>query len=211
MAILTTAKLAAILPSIKTPDLWVAALQPALDGYQITTKARLAAFLAQVGHESGDFNTLSENLNYSAAGLRKTFPTRFTTDALAEAYARQPEKIANFVYASRLGNGPTASGDGWKYRGRGLIQTTGKTNYDETGDAIGIDLVGAPDRLAQDKVVAAKAAAYFWKSRGLNALADDNAGDDIAGDFLKITKKINGGTIGHAHRVALWQKARQVL
>ena len=170
--------------------------------FNINTMLRLAAFIAQVGHESGRLATTVENLNYSADGLVKTWPSRFTA-ASAAAVARQPQKIANIVYASRMGNGNEASGDGWKYRGRGLIQVTGKSNYDAYSQASGFNAVANPDALAE-AVHASMSAGWFWDSKGLNPYADRS-------DFLTITKRINGGTNGQADRELLYKKAIIVL
>lgn len=170
--------------------------------FNINTMLRLAAFIAQVGHESGRLATTVENLNYSADGLVKTWPSRFTA-ASAAAVARQPQKIANIVYASRMGNGNEASGDGWKYRGRGLIQVTGKSNYDAYSQASGFNAVANPDALAE-AVHASMSAGWFWDSKGLNQYADRS-------DFSTITKRINGGTNGQADRELLYKKAIIVL
>ena len=148
----------------------------------------MAAFIGQCSHESGGFRTLNENLNYSAQGLRNTWPSRFPDDATANAYARQPEKIANKVYGGRMGNGPEASGDGWRYHGRGLIQLTGKANYQAAGAALGVDLVANPDLAATPKY-AALTAGWYWDTHKLNALADKQ-------DNTAITKAINGSTLG---------------
>ena len=158
-------------------------------GYGIDTPLRRAHFLAQLAHESGGFTRLVENLNYSADGLRRTWPSRFDAKAAAE-YARKPERIANKVYGSRLGNGGEASGDGWRFRGRGYIQLTGRANYMDYSHKLFGDyrLVSNPD-LAADPKVAIQLAAEYWKAKGLNALADK---DDLNG----ITRKINGGLIG---------------
>lgn len=205
--LLNAAKLRQVMPSVTEADVWVDCLLPAMTRFDVNTKARLAAFLAQLAHESGEFQRLVENLNYSAAGLHKTFKTRFPTLADAQPFAHQPEKIANLVYANRLGNGNTASGDGWRFRGRGLIQTTGRTNYHDTGHGIDVDLVADPNLLAVDKHTAALAAGFFWRSHGLNALAD--SGDPE--DFARITRKINGGLNGQPQRVAFWQRAKAAL
>lgn len=176
----------------------------AMDEFAISkTKERVAAFLAQVGHESGEFRFVEENLNYSTNGLMKTWPARFPTQAIAAAYARRPEKIANKVYANRMGNGPESSGDGWRHRGAGLIQLTGKTNQGQAAQAFGIDLseIGAWLRKPEG---ACRSAAWFWHKHGLNELAD-------GGDFITITKRINGGLIGLTHRLALWENAKNVL
>jgi putative chitinase len=155
--------------------------------YNIDTALRQRHFLAQLLHESGEFSVVRENLNYSASGLLKTFPKYFN-GAQAAAYARQSEKIANRVYANRLGNGNENSGDGWKYRGGGLIQTTGKSNYKATGEAIGVDLVKNPELITEPKNAVASAC-YFWHKNNLNSLADKD-------DILAVTKRINGGTNG---------------
>ena len=141
----------------------------------------------------GEFNHLLENLNYSAQRLVQVWPSRFPSLPVAIPYAGNPEKLANFIYANRLGNGPPDSGDGWKYRGRGLIQLTGRGNYQQAATGIGRPLVDQPDLLLQPDV-AARSAAFFWKSHGLNELADDRSGDDDNADFQMITIRINGGT-----------------
>ena len=163
-----------------------------LQEYEINTPKRVAAFLAQCGHESGGFVFVSENLNYSASGLMRVFPKYFPTQDLANAYARQPEKIANRVYASRMGNGDEASGDGFRYRGRGLIQLTGKDNYFWFAASLEITPQEAAE-YTQTFEGAAQSACWFWETNKLNALAD-------AGDFVTMTKRINGGTIGLADR-----------
>ncbi|WP_110947430.1 glycoside hydrolase family 19 protein, partial [Pseudomonas bohemica] len=160
-----------ILPNARqVAGVFVPALNTAMGKYQIVTPARIAAFIAQVGHESAQLTVLVENLNYSADALRKTWPSRFS-ESLAAEYARKPEQIANITYASRMGNGAPASGDGWKYRGRGLIQITGKDNYRKCGDALALDLINSPELLEQPQH-AAMSAAWFWSVNGLNSLAD---------------------------------------
>jgi putative chitinase len=183
-------------------DRWLDALNNACIRWDITTPARVTMFLAQCGHESGGFRSLVENLNYSVAGLRETWPTRFsTTDALA--MARQPERIAERAYGGRMGNGPEGSGDGYRYRGRGIIQLTGRENYQRAGEAIGLDFVAEPN-LVEKPDWAAATAGWFWATHGCNALAD-------AGDFLAITKRINGGTNGLADRQAWFAKVQSVI
>ncbi len=178
---------------------WAPHLAAACKTYGIDTPARIAAFLAQCAHESGHFKAVEENLNYGAQGLMKTWPKRFDA-ATAAACARKPEMIANRVYASRMGNGDVASGEGWKYRGRGLIQLTGKENYTRFSKAIGKpEIVAKPELVAQPEM-AALSAAWFWDANGLNALADK-------GDIVAMTKRINGGTIGLPDRQALYDKA----
>lgn len=200
---LTRDELVAVMPhAAGNADRVLPALDAAMQRFDITTPAREAAFLAQLAHESGELRRWTENLNYGWTGLRKTFPKYFATDVDAQAYDRKPERIANRVYGDRLGNGPEASGDGWRYRGRGPIQLTGKDNYQACGRAIGVDLVGAPERVETPEV-GCLAAAWFWASRGLNALAD-------VGDFKTITRRINGGLIGFEDRAAFWRRAKGV-
>jgi putative chitinase len=180
---------------------WLEPLTAAFHRFDISTPERQAAFIGQCAHESGNFKTLQENLNYSAKGLNATWPSRFASEADAQPFHRNPEKIANKVYGGRMGN--TEDGDGWKYRGRGLIQLTGKDNYRLASDALGVDFVANPD-LVLTKENAALTAAWYWNKRGLNKEAD-------AKDFTGMTKKINGGTIGLADRVAHINTALNVL
>jgi putative chitinase len=171
---------------------WLEPLLETFEKYDISTPKRQAYFIGQCMHESGGFKQLKENLNYSAKGLMATWPSRFPDIDTAEKYERNPEKIANKVYAGRMGN--TEDGDGAKYIGRGLIQLTGKENYANCGSAIGVDLVANPDLLSTPKY-AALSAGWFWNRKGLNALADVD-------DLDTITKRINGGLIGIADRKA---------
>ena len=167
------------------------------------SRQRLAHFFAQILHESGCLRFDMENLNYSADALLKVFPKYFKTREEAEAYARQPQKIADRVYARRMGNGDEGSGDGWKYRGRGLIQLTGKDNYRAFASWVGDPrIVDDPDLVASEYAV--HSAVFFWDSRELNALADND-------DVVALTKKINGGTNGLAHRRELLNKANGLL
>lgn len=170
-------------------------IQEQMSLFGISSDKQQAMFLAQCGHESGGFKIRSENLNYSAQGLLKTFPKYFN-QAQADLYQRKPEKIANRVYANRMGNRDEASGDGWKYRGKGFIQLTGKENYTSCGAGIGVDLVNQPEYLLTD-IGAIQSACWFWNSRNLNQYADK---DDIVG----CTKKINGGKIGLEERTRLY-------
>jgi putative chitinase len=174
-------------------------IQGACKAYDITTPKRIAGFLSQIGHESGGLAMLEENLNYKAETLMRVWPKRFPTLEFAQQFARNPQKIANSVYANRMGNGDEASGEGWKYRGRGLKQLTGKDNYRAFSKAIGTDFVADPDLLLQP-VNAALSAGWFWSANNLNALADN-------GDVPGMTKRINGGTIGLEQRQALYAKA----
>ena len=180
-------------------------LQPLLDTfqkYEINTPQRQAAFIGQCAHESGNFKVLQENLNYSAKGLMATWSSRFPDMDTAERYERQPEKIANKVYA-RADMGNTDDGDGWKYRGRGVIQLTGKNNYRTCGEALGLDLVVNPDLILEPQY-ACLSAGWFWNKRGLNTLADAN-------DIETITKRVNGGLHGLLDRQAKTQIALEVL
>ncbi|MFU2621702.1 glycoside hydrolase family 19 protein, partial [Pseudomonas aeruginosa] len=176
--------------------------------FGITAPVRVAAFLAQVGHESSQLTRLVENLNYSARGLAATWPSRYRgadgkPNALALNLARHPQAIANNTYASRNGNGDDASGDGWRYRGRGLLQITGRLNYRAAGAGLGLPLEAEPELLEQPEF-AALSAAWWWASHGLNELAD-------RGEFAAITRRINGGTNGLEERLALWERAKAVL
>jgi putative chitinase len=180
---------------------WLAPLEETFVKYDISTPQRQACFIGQCVHESGNFKTLQENLNYSAEGLMKTWPSRFPTKEMADQYARQPAKIAGKVYNGRLGN--TSEEEAAKYLGRGLIQLTGKENYDHCGLGIGIDLLSDP-ALLLDPRYAALSAGWFWNKKGLNSLAD-------ASDIETMTKRINGGLIGLDDRKAKIAKALSVL
>lgn len=184
----------------KNMSVWVDAFNSILPEYGIDNKMRIAAFLAQCAHESAGFNILKENLNYSADGLRATFPKYFPTQALADQYARLPPKIASRVYANRMGNGDEASCDGWTYRGHGIIQITGKSNYAALSQALFGDdhLLESPVTLIEP-IMAVKSACWFWNTNHLNDLADK-------GDMLAITKRINGGTKGLADRLVRYNK-----
>lgn len=199
---------------VKDPAKWIDAIVSVCQEFEINTPQRIAAFIAQTSHESGGYTMLSENLNYRAATLAACWPNRFATlgadkkpikengklvpTAVANSIAGKPELIANMVYSSRMGNGPAESGDGWKYRGRGLKQLTGKDNYTRCGQSLKIDLVGNPDLLLEP-MAAARSAGWFWKTNHLSDFADKS---DIAG----MTKKINGGLIGLAERQAKYEK-----
>ncbi len=178
------------------PDAVIAQIPDTASKFNINTPLRLAHFLAQCGHESGGFKVTSENLNYSAKGLMGIFKKYFPTQALAEAYQRQPQKIANKVYASRMDNGSEASGDGYKFRGRGYIQLTGRANYTAFGKAINEDIANNPDVVSGK--YALLSAAWFWSKNGLNILADGGASDQVV---TSITKRVNGGTIGLPDRI----------
>lgn len=186
------------------PDAWYDAIAEALPQYEINTLQRVAAFIAQCAHESGGFSTLEENLNYKAATLTKLWPQRYPPE-IAEQYAGNPEAIANKSYGGRMGNGDEHSGEGWKYRGRGLLQLTGKDNYTACSKALFQDntLVEQPDDLL-DPYYAIHSACWFWSKNKLNQYAD-------SGDFTTMTKKINGGTIGLDDRVKHFHHAFEVL
>jgi putative chitinase len=211
-------QLLAIAPAIGgRVDLYLRALTAAMERFGIDTPARQAAFIAQVLHESDNLTSMSENLNYSPAGLLATFNTpkaqRFTleTSALYGRTAAHPanqQMIANIAYANRMGNGAPESGDGWRYRGRGPGQLTGKSNYARCGAALGVDLVGNPDLVAQPEI-GSMAFAWFWSEgnptgRDLNVLAD-------AGHIEGVSRAVNGGHKGLAERLALTERALQVL
>lgn len=183
-------------------DKYLDALNAVLAVHGIDSEARIAHFLAQVMHESGHLRLVEENLNYSAEGLRKTFSKYFRTDAEAQAYARQPARIGSRVYGGRMGNGPESTGDGYRYRGRGLIQLTGKANYGSFSDWVGADAVANPDWVAERYAV--QSAVYFWEKNDLNALADID-------DLVAITRRINGGLNGYEDRHALLLKAKRAL
>jgi putative chitinase len=178
------------------PDSVIAMLPDTITKFELNTPLRLAHFLAQAGHESGGFKALNENLNYGAKGLRGIFGKYFPTDAKALEYERKPEKIANLVYGGRMGNGPEASGEGYKFRGRGYIQLTGKDNYVAFGKAINEDLTANPDLVATKYPLAS--AAWFFHKNGLHKIADEGANEATV---TKVTKRVNGGTIGLADRL----------
>lgn len=182
---------------------WAVSLAEQMPQWHITGRDRVCAFLAQCAHESAGFTRFEENLNYSAEALMRTWPSRFPSLQVAAPYARQPERIANHVYANRLGNGNEASGDGWKYRGRGAIQITGRANYRKAGEGVGFALEAHPADAALP-AQGARVACWYWHFSGLNELADD-------GDFEGITRRINGGLIGLADRRTWLDRARTII
>jgi len=201
--ILTKGQLSQMVPGNPYIDHWYEALEQLLPDYDINTPQRVAAFIAQCAHESGGFKFIKENLNYKAASLRKVFPKYFPTDDLAAAYAQKPEMIANRVYGNRMGNGDEHSGDGYRYCGRGLIQLTGKDNYTRFAESLEI----SPEDVAEYLTTfegCAQSACWFWESNNLNKWAD-------AGDIVKMTKIINGGTIGLEDRIKHYEHALHVL
>ena len=199
---------------VRDPAKWLEAVVETCVEFEINTPQRIAAFLAQTAHESGGYTMLTENLNYKAATLAACWPNRFAVlgadkkpvkengklvpTAVANTIAGKPELIANLVYSSRMGNGPAESGEGWKFRGRGLKQLTGKDNYTRCGAALGLDLGTNPDLLLEPSA-AARSAGWFWKTNNLSKFAD-------IGDMEGMTKKINGGLIGIADRKARYEK-----
>ena len=198
----TQEQLKEMIPRNSYVSQWYEAISSILPEYEINTPQRVAAFLAQCAHESGGFVFLKENLNYKAPSLRKVFPKYFPDDATASAYANKPERIANRVYANRMGNGDESSGDGWRYCGRGLIQLTGKDNYTFFAASIDIPVEEASEYL-QTFEGAVQSACFFWEQNNLNKWAD-------AGDILTLTKRINGGTIGLEDRIKHYEHALHI-
>ena len=203
-----------LVAGVKEIDKWLPAIQVVCEHYAIDTPQRIAGFLAQTAHESAGFTALTENLNYSAETMAVVWPNRFAEkgsdgkpikengknkpNKFALALHRKPEMIANVVYSGRMGNGPVESGEGWKYRGRGLKQLTGKDNYTRCGDALNTDLVGDPDLLLQPQY-AALSAGWFWTTNKCSDFADK-------GDIEGLTKRINGGLIGLADRKSRYER-----
>lgn len=187
-------------------DRFGSSLIVAMMKFNIDTPQRISAFLAQVMHESAELKCVVENLNYSPLGLLKTFPNHFATIIIAKQYSRQPVKIANRVYANRMGNGSEESGDGYLYRGRGLIQLTGHENYAALTIDLNVDFILHPE-LLETPEYATLSAAWFWNKHNLNALADKNTLES----FTAITKVINGGTNGLAERIQYWVNYKHTL
>lgn len=196
-------QLSKILIGNKYIDYWYDSLIMILPDYEIDTVQRVAAFMAQTCHESGNYKFLKENLNYRASSLRRVFPKYFPTDIIAAKYAHNQSAIANRVYGGRMGNGPAASGDGYRYCGRGLIQLTGKDNYMKFAESIETPLNEMPDYLATFEG-SVQSACWFWEENNLNKWAD-------LGDILTLTKKINGGTNGLAERKANYARIISIL
>jgi putative chitinase len=201
---ITVEQFTEMFPKNKNPQGWTTALVDVLPTYEINTPERIASFLAQCGHESAGFTVLQENLNYSAEGLNKIFHKYFPTLESAQPYARKPEMIANRVYANRMGNGDEHSGEGYKFRGRGPIQLTGKDNYAACSDFLFQDdtLLQNPDMLL-DPEYALHSACWFWWKNDLNNYAD-------SADLVTMTKRINGGTIGLEDRIAHYNQAMEI-
>jgi putative chitinase len=204
--ILTKEQLTEMLQGNPYIEQWHHALEQLLPDYDINTPQRIAAFVAQCAHESGGFRILKENLNYKAASLRKVFPKYFPDDQIAQRYASQPNKqevIANRVYGGRMGNGPEESGDGFRYCGRGLIQLTGKNNYEAFAMSIETPVEEIPDYLATFEG-AAQSACWFWETNNLNKWAD-------TGDIKELTRRINGGFIGLEDRIKHYNHALHIM
>jgi putative chitinase len=199
---ITKEQLSQLIPKNPYIDQWYEALSVLLPDYEINTPNRIAAFIAQCAHESASFTALHENLNYRSETLSKVWPKKFPA-SIAEQYAHKPESIANRAYASRMGNGDEASGDGWRYCGRGLIQLTGKDNYTAFADSIGITPEEVSDYV-QTFEGAAQSACWFWESNNLNQYAD-------SGDIETMTKRINGGTLGLEDRKKHYEHAKHIL
>lgn len=200
---LTLEQLKRLIPKNPYVEYWYEALAQLLPDYEINTAKRIAAFIAQCSHESAGFTALKENLNYRAESLMRVWPRLFPTIEVARQYAHNQEKIANRAYSNRMGNGDEASGDGWRYCGRGLIQLTGKSNYQNFADSLEMNVEDVPAYLATFEG-AAQSACWFWESNNLNFWAD-------RGDMLTLTKRINGGTIGLEDRIKHYNHALEVL
>ena len=199
----TQAKFEEIIGKNPNASDWFEALCQLLPDYDIDTVPRVAAFLAQTAHESGNYRAIKENLNYKAESLCKVWPRYFPDMATAKAYEKQPERIANRAYGNRMGNGPEESGDGWKYAGKGLIQLTGKDNYTRYAQSLEISVEEASEHLTTFEGCV-QSAAWFWEANNLNQWADK-------GDILTLTKRINGGTIGLDDRIKHYNHALHVL
>jgi len=201
--ILSRDQLAQLIPGNPYVDYWHSAMDRCLPDYDINTPQRIAMFVAQCAHESGNFRVLKENLNYRAESLTKVWPRYFPNLDIAKQYAHKQEAIANRAYANRMGNGPEESGDGWRYCGRGLIQLTGKDNYTRFAISIETPVEEIPAYLGTFEG-AVQSACWFWETNNLNQWCDQ-------GDVMTVTKKINGGTLGLADRQKHYQHALHVL
>lgn len=194
--ILTTAKLKQLLPV--APEAWLEVMAEELSKWGIDTPHEVASFLAQMSHESDEFRRMEENLNYSSERLMVVWPKRFPSFEIAQKYEYAPQRLANYVYANRIGNSDVDSGDGWRFRGRGVIQLTGRANYQACGDGIGENLLAFPEKLLTP-FVGVRAACWYWKEHNLDTMDDDE-------DVRLETRKINGGETGLKHRQALFNK-----
>jgi putative chitinase len=204
---LTAEQFSILFPRAQDPQGWVDCMNDVFIKYDINTPQRIAAFLAQCGHESGGWTVFEENLNYSAKGLLGVFKKYFPNESLANQYARKPQMIANRVYAGRMGNGSPETGDGWKYRGRGPIQLTGKNNYTLFAQSMfdnWQDIVDNPELVSQDKQIALMSAIWFWNTKDLNRYADVD-------DIKTMTRIINGGYNGLEDRIHHYEDAFKLL
>ena len=204
---ITAEQFSILFPRAQDHQGWADCMNDVFLKYDINTPQRISAFLAQCGHESGGWTVFEENLNYSAKGLLSTFKKYFPNETVANQYARKPQMIANRVYAGRMGNGSPESGDGWKYRGRGPIQLTGKNNYTKFAQSMfdnWQDIVDNPDLVSQDKQIALMSAIWFWNINDLNRYADVD-------DIKTMTRIINGGYNGLEDRVHHYEGAIQLL
>lgn len=194
-----------VFPAVRNPGVWCRVFNQVVDEFDLRPVNRLAMWLAQCGYESMSFNVLRERLSYqTVAKLRAVFGHRFPDDESARKYVLNPQGLGNFIYANRLGNGDVTSGDGFMYRGGGLIMLTGRDNYKQVGDALALDLIGRPKQL-ETEIIAARTAGFFWKQNDLNAAADE-------GDFDYTTRKINGAAmLGAADRKAFWRQLIDIL
>jgi len=201
---ITAQILKSIMPSIKDANDWAGPLSFAMGANEVNTIPRAQMLIAQLAWESGEFNKINENLSYTAFRLMKVWPGRFPSLKEAEPYAHNPEALANKVYSDRMGNGPEESGEGWRYRGRGLIQLTGKDNYRRISELIHMpEILDDPDMLL-DRSIACLSATAFWKMKGLNEVAD---ADDLSA-YMTVTKKINGGLTDLSGRLEYWRRAK---
>ena len=192
---LTAEQFKQLFPRAQDPQGWVDSMNNVFPNYELDSPKRIAAFLAQCGHESGGWTVFEENLNYSAKGLMGIFKKYFPDEAIANQYAKKPEMIANRVYGGRMGNGPEASGDGYKFRGRGILQLTGRANYTQCSrDLFGDDTLANDPDLVRTPEYAIITACWFWYKNQLNAICD-------TGDIVLLSKRINGGTIGLEDRI----------
>ena len=208
---LTVAQLQECLPRCRFPEEWIRPLNQAFERFNINTVQRIAAFLGQIAVESGQMHYLQENMSYRARRIVQVWPSRFATAEDAAPYARNPERLANKVYANRMGNGPENTGDGFRYRGRGLMQVTGRDNYTRMSRLINMPgLVDKPDYLLEPRYAAMSAAA-FWESHGLNAEADELGNIKLEACVKIITRRVNGGTHGLDERIEFTERALSVL
>lgn len=203
---ITPGQLRTVFKFCQNPGVWVRTFDAVVDEFDLRPDNRLAMWLAQCGFESSSFNVVRERLSYrTAAAIQAVYPHEFPTESSAVPYVLNPMALANFVYANKNGNGSVESGDGFKYRGGGLIQLTGRANYKGVGEALGVDLEARPKQIEISMTVAARSAGFFWKQNDLNAAAD-------AGDFDYTTKRVNGSAMrGAEERKALWQALLKVM